>query len=1133
MKQIHKILCLLLCVAVSLSAAAREARTVSGVILDENNEPAIGAVVRIKGETLGALTGTDGRFTLHNVDLTQKALEVSSLGYATQTVDISAQGEVTVTLVPAANDLDEVVIVGYGVQKKAHMTGAIATIAPSEISDLSSANLSNMLQGQVTGVSVNSTSNRPGEAARIIIRPDGIAASSDESTSPLFVIDDFISTQAAFNNLDPTMIESMTILKDAAAAVYGARSAQGVVIVRTKSGQAGKPKISYSGQYGYADEFYRSKVMNAYDHGVAWNAYRAADPRQTGFDSRQHLFQHDELEAMKSLNYDLLEQYWRGALTQKHGVTVSGGSENATYFGGVSFQTQDGNLGKISYERWNVNAGMNTKVNRWTTAAVRVSGDWGETRRAHNQVGGQSAERDYDVLLKHARYIPEFITTPDGRELPVVPMGIRSVSSNHFQMYHFNTLMNLGDYTHDMPQNMVVNGSLDFDLGFIELLKGLKVKGTYSKSINTEKQNRLQSSYELWQLQEGTIGRGGSGNHLYVDTDENPMNFDNMSTVKIINGSASQLRREMKRSDSYQLNFTASYARDFGKHSVSGLFTAEKSESEYENVFGSVTQPYSFTNLQSNGADGERTTEFTRSEAGTLSYVGRFNYAYDDKYLLEFLMRSDASTKFAPENYWGTFPSLSLGWIMSKEAWFHDNVQFVDFFKVRGSFGRLGRDNVPAWAWLPTYRPTQMEGAIFGEGLSTIPNATIDTRNTIPNRNSKWDKVYKTNLGFDMNFLKSRMSVALEGYYDMARETFMTLDNAPEFPATVGGAASPSNYGENDMYGVEISLGWKDKVGDVKYNVKLSTGYSDNKRLKFPGQDNVLRKDYYKETRTGERNDRGVWGMECIGMFRTYQEIAEYFEENHIYSYFGNTIDGVHPGMLIYRDIRGSQAADGSYYPLWDGTYVEEVDKDGKTIMVPNSADPTVRRLGGNVIDGLDEIRIASRKENIYGFTLNGGVEWKGIAVSAQLGASWGSYNMMPGIKVDDNTAPMDYVSPPAFYAGNYFVYEDVFDAQGRVVAAQNRDAKYPSLRFSDNFKESTFWRVNAANVLLRNLTVSYTIPKSLVNKLGVESCRLNLTGQNLLEFYNPYPDKYTSVNGKYGEYPYLRKWTLGLNVTF
>jgi len=1121
MNKLNKLICLLLSATFSLSLTAQSnTRTIKGVVYDENKEPVIGANVTVIDDVIGTVTDMNGKFTLPNVNVNKKTIEISYIGYKTQKVDITSQSEVNVFLVLNDNNLDEVVVVGYGTQKKAHLTGSVATLAPTEIADLSVTSLSAALEGMITGVSVNQSSNRPGEPAHIIIRNSDLSPGAPSASTgllvPLYVIDDYITDETTFNNLDPNMIESISVLKDAAAAIYGARSAQGVILVRTKRGQIGKPKISYNGQFGYTDEFYRSKMMDSYNYGVTWNAIRVADPTQTGFDPLRYLFQADELEAMKSLNYDLLDKYWSPALTQKHSVNVSGGNENSTYFGGISYITQDGNLGKIDYNRWNYRVGMDVKINKWTKASLQVSGDYGNTRKANNKVGGTNAEKDYVILLTRPRYIPEYVTDPSGNNLPIPAYGITNGQIEQSQGYNYREIENMDNFLKNMPQNMVINTALEYEFGWNKILRGLKLRATYSKSIGTTKDNEYGSAYTLYMFPVGINGRGGSGNHLYVGTDGYPLDFSNITTVSVDNGN--YLRRNMSRSDNYQFNFYTTYARTFGLNDVSALFTIEKSESESEYVWGNVTLPYTFTNLQSNGADGDQTTTFNRSEAGTLSYAGRLNYAYASKYLAEFQIRSDASTNFAPENYWGVFPSLSLGWIISEESWFNNNVHFIDFLKIRGSYGILGRDNVAAWAWLQTYGSEVVKGPIFGNNPNLNAGAHFQLPTAVPNRNSHWDKSYKSNLGLDVNFLKNRLSVTLDGYYDQDRDVFMAITNSPDYPGTVGATASASNYGSLDNYGVELSLGWRDKIGkDFKYWVKLNTGLSDNKILKYPWTDASTRE--LDALMPNQRNDRGLWGYECIGMFRSYQDIAEYFAENNLVTYMGKSQVDVHPGMLIYKNVRGSQKPDGSYYAPDD----------------PN--DPI-----GNLIDKNDRIRISNRTNNIYGFTLNFGGDYKNLSLTAQLGASWGSYTLLPTYAISNrsivSTASgydvMQYTNLPSFWSGNMFVYQDVLDAQGRIVAPQNLDAKYPNLRFTDvNAVQSTFWKVNNTNIFLRNVTLTYALPTVWMKKVGIESCRFNITGQNLLEFYNPYPDKFMSPNSDYSTYPTLRKITLGLNISF
>lgn len=1090
---------MLMTFAVILSAHAQDSNTFSGTVVEANGDPIIGASVKVIGTATGTITDLDGKFSLPVKE--KDKVEISYLGYTSRTITDFSQTQIVME--EDALMLDETVVVGYGVQKKSHLTGAISTVDMDDVTDLSSTSLAASLVGLVPGLSVSGGDGRPGESARLNIRQSGVTSSLSTvsgfvpETGPLYVIDGFISTETDFNNLEPTMVENVSVLKDGAAAVYGARSANGVILVTTKKGEIGKPKISYSGQFGYTDEVSRAKMLNSYEYGKIWNAVRATtNPGMENNDVQKDLFQYDELEAMKSLNFDILDREWSAALTQKHSVNLSGGTDNANYFAGISYNTQDGNLGKIDYERWNYRAGVDLKISKWVKATLQVSGDYGKQRKAYNKVGGSNAETDYNNLLTRPRYIPEYV---DGR--PIVVFGPSNTSINASQEYHFDVIQNSDNHTASMNQNMTINSALEYDFGWSEWSKGLKMRFSYSKNIGTNKNNEKGTKYVLYEMQQ----RGGSGSHLYTG-DDLILDESNFIIRNVTNGD--QLRRSMSRADGYQMNYTITYARAFGDHDVSGLFAIEKSESESEDLSGAVTNPYPFTNGQSNTATGDKNTDFGRSESGTLSYIGRVNYSYLNKYLLEFLVRSDASTKFAPANYWGTFPSLSAGWIISEENWFRDNVKFLNYLKMRGSFGLLGRDNIKPWAWIRTYSLNADKGPIFGSGNGNMSGPHIGIPDNDINPDAHWDKSYKSNFGLDMSMLKNRLSVNLDGYYEWNRDIFATR-LGDWVPSTVGTQAAAENFASINTYGLELSVKWSDKIGkDFKYSVGVNTGYSDNRVLKQFWKTQIG----LDEVHPGKRSDTGSWGYLCLGMFRNYQEIEEYFDKYQITDYMGLSKENVHPGMLIYKDIRTNQNPDGTYDETPDGKVNEH-----------------------------DKVQI-SHRGNPYGLTMNLKAEWKGISLSAQIGGNWGGYSFVPknarSISSLTSTATgrdvLQYVNLPSFWANEMFVYEDIEDAKGNIVVNANRDAKYPNLQYGINNEQSTFWKISGARVTLRNLTVAYAIPKQLVNRVGIANCRLNLTGQNLLSFYNPNPDNFIDpLAGSYGSYPNLRRFTLGLNVSF
>ena len=1102
----------LMAVGTCTSAFAQAQITYKGTVVDETDMPIIGAAVRISGQTQGGtITDLDGNFTINVPE--GGAVEISYIGYST--LRITDFKQTKIVMKEDAQQLDEVVVVGYGVQKKAHLTGAISTVPMDEIQDLVGGDLASSLSGLVNGLSVSGGDARPGSPARLSIRGSGdVSALGSTAQEPLFVIDGFIYPNdvkvgntmqnlgsEAFNNLDPSMIESISVLKDAAAAVYGARAANGVILVTTKRGKIGTPQISYSGSFGITDAVSHTKMLNSYEYGRLWNAVKAADPLDTTLNPQLDLFQADELAAMRGLNYNLLDKYWETGITQKHSINLSGATEKANYFAGISYFDQEGNLGKLDYDRWNFRAGVDLQIAKGFKATLQVSGDYGKKNTPLVKVGGTNEENDYRRLLFRPRYIPEYVNG-----LPVATYGISNEKKGDDQIYHFDVLQNNGDYSNSMSQNLTINGSLEYDFSHIEFLKGLNVRFSYAKSIGTNKNNQYGTEYSLYNM----VRRSGSGQHLYTPLPGQEAEYEALMTENnfaLANGgtpisNGDMLTRTMDRTDSYQMNLTVSYARDFGEHHVSALFSIEKSETESEWMTGQVTDPYEFTTGQSNsvGPDSEMSTSWTRAESGTLSYIGRINYAYKDRYLAEFLLRSDASTKFAPENYWGTFPSFSAGWIMSEEDWFKDNVKFIDYLKLRASFGLTGRDNTTPWQWMQTYGTDKDKGPVFGTGLTNNSGShiTLNKNNSAVNRDAHWDKTYKGNIGLDFNVLDNRLAFNIDAYYEWNRE--MLTNYSASVPGTVGTPSAKVNYGELDSYGVEVGINWRDNIGDFKYKVGLNTGYTDNKVLLMDWATDYL----FRAIQKGDRTDQGSWGMQCLGMFRSFQEIDEYFDKYNITSYMGMSKDEVRPGMLIYKDVRGALQEDGTYAGP-DGI----VDKDN------------------------DQVEL-SHRSNPYGVTANLSAEWKGVSITAQIGASWGGYSTISNSALKAN-GDLEYSNMPSFWnVDNMYSYQNVYDASGNLVVAENRDAKYPNLAYSGvNATPSTFWRVSSTRINLNRLTLAYALPSSVTKFLGIQSCRFNVTGQNLLSFYNPYPDHFMSTMSSYDSYPTLRKFTVGINISF
>ena len=1098
-----------LCLGVLFAAAGMaQNQTIKGKVVDEQGEPIIGATVAPAGDKAkGVITDLDGNYVLSVPKGTK--VTVTYIGYIPQTVVAGKD----VRLLEDRQSLDEVVVTGYGSQKMKNVTGAIESINAEELKDLNVTSLGEALRGMVNGLHVNTSSSTPGSAAHLTIRQSSDLAKnwgsinakfSDQDDTPLYVIDDFISSESAFNNLDMSEVESISVLKDAAAAIYGAQGAYGVILVKTKRGKQGTPKVSYSGQFGFTDRLFTPSMMSAYDYARTWNAYKGTATDAQDETRMRDYFQSDELEALKSLDYNLLDDYWKVAGTYRHSVNVNGGTDKATYFAGITYNTQDGNLGKLDYSRWNYRAGVNANISKWFKASLQVSGNYSDKRTPRNRYTGNLGNTDdgnYALLLQHPRFIPETING-----LPVVHSGMQNTASTSYEnMYNYSAIMNSPDYDESKSNSFQAQAALEYDFSWIKPLKGLSAKFTYSKSFSNGESDRIATRMNVYRLMQ----RGGSAGHLY--TGDINYDLDNLDELTMDNGN--QVYRSMSRSESYQMNFILNYARKFGKHDISALFSIEKGESESRDVKGTGKNPLPFTDGESNSMTGDENGDMTdgewsRSESGRMSYIGRINYSYADKYLFQFLIRSDASTKFAPSNYWGTFPSISAGWVISEEPWFPQEKLGIGYLKLRASWGLMGRDNINAFIWQTRYGRDAAKGAIFGTSISNHEGYGMTIEQGGANPDAHWDKTYKTNVGIDMRIIQNKMSINLDMYKDRGREIFSSFQGEAGYPFTVGVKPVPENFAELDTWGFELSVGWKDKIGkNFSYWAKLSTGYTDNKVKKAAEIANPDRDDLV----VGERKDRGEWGYSCIGMFRSYQDVEEYFDrylkkDDGTYgTYLGLTKDAVHPGMLIYRDIYGA----------WDTE--------------TRSYDPTP----DHQVDENDMVQVSKFSSNPYGLTLNFGAAYKSFSFSAQLGASWGAYDFVPGT-VQKSASNMEFYNIPSFWKDMY-VYEDVIGADGAVIASANRNGSIPNMRYqSVNAQPSTYWRVNKAEVSLTQIALAYDVPKQWIKHLGMSSARLNVTCQNAINFLSPhFEDVWSSWGGNYGYYPQLRKLTVGVNVSF
>jgi TonB-linked SusC/RagA family outer membrane protein len=1049
-------------------------------------------------------------------------LVFSYIGMRKIEIPLAGRTVVDTKLQEDSNALDEIVVVAYGTQKKNNVTGAIATIKPDDLRDLPVSNLAEALRGLTPGVAVSNSngSSRPGGAADIQIRQAYGFTKDGNSTIPLIVIDDMIQvdpvsgkpTQEAFNRLDPSEIESITILKDGSAAIYGSRASQGAIVVKTKRGKSGKTKFSYYGQFAVNDAVSHQKTMSAYEHGVWKNRFLSSNLEA----DQSKYFSENELEQMKGLNYNWLKKAWKPATQQRHVLNVSGGTEKATYFAGVVFYNQGANLGEQDYKKWNFRTGTNIKVTSDLDFSASVSATSLDTEKsftkASSSLNDQSfgslssgEQADYMYLLHMPKYIP-WQTTVDGKEywmspFPRTDANLGSANSrNTIAGWNYFAGLDAGKQI-DQEFSYNVNLNLTYKVPFI---KGMSIKGSYAVSQSSYNSEQFQLPYDLARIRNyQTINNhlASAANPTIYNAATNP----NGGYIIDTNSSQSRVYYNTDVDKMTQSNIFANYSRTFGNHTIDAMVGMERSEANYKNTrlaYEGTGKDY----LGGSATAGPISTNSIaeKGESGTLSYLGRLDYGFKGRYLLQLLFRSDASTKFAPQNYWGFFPGAQVGWVVSKEDWFSDNVSWVNNLKLRYSIGKTGKDAIQPWRWQLLYDPIVDKGAQFGNQGGLLGSG-ISPRVT-PNEDIKWDSNIKQNFGIDIATLDNRLQISADYYYNKSTEMLIGLGGILGTPISIGGAYAEQNYAAIDDWGTEFSVNWSDKIkNDFSYNVGVNFGYSNNEVKKYP--EGSFQHPSFNAIREGNSLITPSWGFRTWketstgdGILRTDEDIANYWQyltdrataAGGTPSYFTSTnVSMMRKGMLAYEDVGG----------VYNSTTGVQAPADGK------------------IASNEDYVKLVDQNRS-YTINTNFGLKYKGFYMRTQIATSWGGYNSIDMVRQGTGSAHNDW--------GHEIFWTDMYDA------TTNPNGKYPNMYQTTALSPSDFWQVNNFRCVVRNLTLGFEMPKDAIKDLNIEGINLGITGNNLWDLYNPYPNKYRNMyDDSTAKYPTLRTWSLSINVAF
>lgn len=946
-----------------------QTRTITGtVVSSDKNEPLVGVTIQVKGNTTAAQTDVNGKFAIKITNQQNVVLTIKYVGYTYQEHTLRVgENNLDVKLVASTENLEDVVVVGYGTQKKTHLTGSIAQVNLKAIEDIPSTNLAATLRGQLPNIGVSGGSDRPGNNAVITIR-NPVFYAKDGRTEPLYVIDDIFRTSSDFNLLDPTEVESLTVLKDAAAAIYGIQGANGVIVVRTKRGKAGAAKISYSGSYGLSDAVMLPKMMNGVQqanylndnlqvannfgikpNGDYTNPTTGATTRITAY------YTPDELAHFANNNYDHLKDAWQTSYITRHALNVSGGSEKATYFAGGSYTQQNSNFDGVNTNKLTFRASSDVKVANGLKVSTSVSGALGNNKRYYFKQGSESLNNDFISLQAIPQFRPMYYNG-----LPV----LQSSNTGTTEGAHFFEVQRLNNYT--LQRTTVLNflASIEYE---IPRVKGLKATLSYNRNLNNDFSKQYGSRYLLYNFE----GLGDNKHIVGGNTIGTPITARNGDIVRFTPGYL----------DVYQFNGNITYANKFGKHDISAIALFEQNGTQGESLqaYREGTLLGGYDNM--NFATGQQVTDQASGRItnfGRLAYAARLNYAYDNKYLVEVSLRADANNNFAPGKEYGFFPSASLGWVISEEGFFKDKVKFVDFLKVRGSLGLLGNDSSKPFLYQENYKLETGKSAVFGgnndRGLSFAPNVAI------ANANTRWDDNLSTNFGIDAQFLKNRLSLTVDGFF--AHRSNMLTQLSSSAAATIGVAPPTENFASINTFGYEISLGWRDKIGkDFTYNFTPFLAWMDNKALNIDQP--VADIGTYLD-KNGYSSDRGFFGYHYVGMWRTQAEADAFAVANP-----GYTIKGQKPmaGMLYYKDVRGPRDASGKF-----------TAPDGK-------------------INEEDQDYITNKQDNHYSLGLNFGGGYRGISLAVSMGMSFGGQGSYEGDARKQATAT---INRPEFWSDHW-----------------------------------------------------------------------------------------------------------------
>ena len=1021
---------------------------VSGLITDESGVPMPGANIVEKGTTNGTQADFDGKFSIQ-LDSENATLVISYIGFATQEVALNGRTDISVILKEDAAGLDEIVVVGYATQKKSTLTGSVSTMQGKEIASIPTSNVSQNLAGRMTGVSMRPNGGAPGsDNPDIYIR--GVVSTGN--TSPLIVVDGI--RRDNMSQIDPNVIESVTVLKDAAAvAPFGIGGANGVIVITTKKGKTGKPTISLSSSYGFQNPTYLPEMLSARDYMALQNeGYFNLNPSGTTPPNDPGLIaDYNQLHLSDPYKYpdsNFTDEFAKNTGVSINNFQISGGTDVIKYNAGLGYFDQEGIFDPVGYQRYNYNMSLDIQATKTTKFGMSLYGSIEHT-------DGIDADENLTHLMRSFyKFVPiQTLRYPEGDKWGESsggsPVGV--LESEGYRKDEDNTLLS----------SVYVEQELPF-------IPGLKVKGVFSYDPTT-------NNDKLWHV---------PFIFYNIDLDQQPYTYTEAISLQEGAGQPyTWLQLENRRQTKFTYQGYLNYDRIFGDHSVSALFVAEARETKND-FFNARRNNFAIEIDELSLGSSDKLDYDNGGSSGTASeigYVYRLGYTFKDKYILEASGRYDGHYSFAPGERWGYFPAFSAAWRISEES-FMKEMTSVNSLKVRSSWGKSGNlpyidGNLAAFQYLAGY-DLRGNAYAFGNG-SLVQGSRVSTE---PNPNITWEISTKFDIGFDLTMWNGLFNMEFDFFHE--DRTGMLLAPQVTVPVEYGLALSQENKGSMDNNGFEVGLGTQ-KMWDngFRFSLNANLSYAENNMLEVFQSD--AERDNPNRTRVG-RPFGTPYGYKSLGLFSTADDTNGDGIINSTDGYNVVQFGDLHPGDVRYADLSGP-----------DGTPDGIIDSNDQTV-IGNPVYPSVT----------------------YGF--NTTAEYKGFNLSL----------FFQGVANSDINIQTFLTSPFANNGSN-----TSYEYFNNRWTPDHQNASYPRATpspYSNNTQASDFWMVDTGYVRLKTAVLGYTLPKSVSEKLNMESISLRLTGQNLftiskLDFIDPelgYTDRENS-------YPITKTLSFGVDISF